>query len=158
MDKISLERFNLAQQLTRHLATFAALILLGTVLAYWTWGWFAPRPVARLATAVEPGGRVAAANTLFGTARHVDNAATTGIAIKLLGIVAGAGGRPGYAVVRLDTKNSLAVREGEEVAPGTKLAEVHPDHVILERSGTREKLAWPQKSLPAESSATRINN
>ena len=159
MDKISLERSNLAQKLTVQLVTFAALILLGAVLAYWTWGWFAPRPVARAPAAAEPGGRIAAANGLFGTLQRDQNVAVpTGIAIKLLGVMAGPGGRSGYAVVQLDAKNSLAVREGKEVAPGIRLAEVHPDHIILERNGTRETLAWPKKSTPAESSAPRINN
>lgn len=159
MDKISLERTNLAQKLTVSLLTFAALLLLGAVLAYWTWGWFAPRPVARAPAAAESGGRVAAANQLFGTLQREQGvAAPTGIAIKLLGVMAGSAGRSGYAVVQLDAKNSLAVREGKDVAPGIKLAEVYPDHVILERNGTRETLAWPRKGTPAESPAPRINN
>jgi len=35
------------------------------------------------------------------------------------------------------------VREGEDLAPGIRLAEVGTDHVILERGGARETLAWP---------------
>jgi general secretion pathway protein C len=31
------------------------------------------------------------------------------------------------------------------VAPGLRLAEVHVDHVVLERNGVREALAWPEK-------------
>ena len=159
MDNISLERSDLAQKLTVNLVTFAALILLGAVLAYWTWGWFAPSPVARVPAVAEPGGRIAAANGLFGTLQRDQNtAAPTGIAIKLLGVMAGSAGRPGYAVVQLDAKNSLAVREGKEVAPGIRLAEVHPDHIVLERNGTRETLAWPKKNTPAEFPAPRINN
>jgi general secretion pathway protein C len=41
------------------------------------------------------------------------------------------------------------VREGQDIAPGIRLAEVRPDHVILERNGIREMLAWPKKVTPA---------
>ena len=59
--------------------------------------------------------------------------------------MAASGGRRGYAVVQLEAKQILAVHEGEDVAPGIRLAEVHADHVILERNGVRETLAWPEK-------------
>jgi general secretion pathway protein C len=79
----------------------------------------------------------------------------TGIAIRLLGIVAATAGRRGYAVVQLEPRQILAVREGEDVAPGVRLAEVGTDHVILERGGTRETLAWPERSTPADPNAWR---
>jgi general secretion pathway protein C len=60
-------------------------------------------------------------------------------------------------VVQLDAKQILAVHEGDDVAPGVRLAEVHPDHVILERGGTRETLAWPEKRGTAASAATPAN-
>jgi general secretion pathway protein C len=63
-----------------------------------------------------------------------------------MGVVAAAGGRGGQAVLRLDGKRSLAVLEGEEIAPGLRLAEVHINHIGLERNGARETLALPEKS------------
>ena len=33
----------------------------------------------------------------------------------------------------------------EDVEPGLRLTEVHVDHIILERNGERETLAWPKK-------------
>lgn len=156
---ISLERLNLAQTLPVFMATLAALMLLVSVLVYWTWEWFAPRAEPRAPVAAAAGGHVASANGLFGAAqRNRDNAAPTGIAIKLLGVVAGADNRPGYALVRIDAKKTLAVRVGEEVAPGVKLAEVHADNVVLERGGARETLTWPKKDAPAEFPATRMMN
>jgi general secretion pathway protein C len=48
------------------------------------------------------------------------------------------------------------VREGDDVVPGIRLAEVHADHVILEHNGTRETLVWPSKASAA-TSASRIS-
>lgn len=159
MQEISLDRSSLAQTAVVSLVTLAALVLLGVVLAYWTWAWLAPRPEPRAQAATESGGvRIASANGLFGSAQRDQNiAAPTGIAIKLLGVVAASGGRRGYAIVQLEANQILAVREGGDVAPGIRLAEVHADHVILERSGAREMLAWPEKSKAADSASPRIN-
>lgn len=154
MQAISLERWSLAQTAVVSLVTFAALALLGLVLAYWTWAWLAPRPEPRAPAAVPAGGRVEVAYGLFGGAQR-GVAPTTGIAIKLLGVVAATAGRRGYAVMRLEPREILAVREGEDVAPGIRLAEVHPDHVILVRNGARESLVWPQKGASAELAAPR---
>ena len=155
---ISPERSSRAQTAAVSLATLAALVLLGLVLAYWTWTWVAPRPVPRVQSAAAPGGGMGSAQGLFGTSQRDRNvAAPTGIAIKLLGVVAAAGGRRGYAVVQLEARQILAVREGEDVVPGIRLAEVHPDHVVLERNGARESLAWPQKQAAAKSVPPRIN-
>lgn len=152
------DRSSLARNAIVALATLVALALLGYVLAYWTWRWFGPRPEPRVAAAVEPVGR-GAAERLFGTAPQAAGAAVpTGMAIKLLGVVAGSGGRPGYAVVRFDDKKSLAVGEGKEIVAGLRLAEVYADHVVIERNGIRETLAWPKKNPSADSPAARINN
>ena len=132
------------------LITVFALALLSAVLAYWTWAWFAPRPQPRAPAIAEAGTAVAAAAGLFGRVqRKGDGPAPTGIAIKLLGVAAAAGKTRGYAVVELEPRNILAVREGDEVAPGIRLAEVYTDRVILERNGARETLAWPEPRVRA---------
>ena len=156
MREISLDRSSLAQTAVVSLVTLAALALLGVVLAYWTWVWLAPRPEPRAQATAEPGGRIESAYGLFGSAQR-NAAAPTGIAIKLLGVVAASGGRRGHAVVQIDARQTIVVREGEDIAPGIRLAEVHTDHVILERNGARETLAWPEKKTAAESPAPRIN-
>jgi general secretion pathway protein C len=136
--------------------TLAALVLLGFVLAYWTWVWLGPRPVPRAQTAVQPPGRADSSYGLFGNVQRDPNiAAPTGVAIKLLGVAAVSSGRRGYAVLKLEGRQILAVHEGEDVAAGIRLAEVHTDYVILERNGTRETLSWPEKNPPAESPAAR---
>ena len=146
MQALTLGRSGLAQTALVSLLTLAALALFGFVLAYWTWVWFAPRAEPRAEAAAGEAGNLASASGVFGRLeRNRSSAAPTGITIKLLGIVAASGGRRGYAVVQLDAKQILAVHEGEDVAPGVRLAEVLRDHLILERGGVRETLAWPEK-------------
>jgi len=128
------------------LGNFAALVLLGAVLAYWTWAWLAPRPAPRAPTAVETASNASSAGGLFGNARQGPGAAAAASgAVRLMGLVAASGGRPGHAVLRLDAKKTVAVVQGQDVEPGLRLAEVHVDHIILERNGERETLAWPKK-------------
>ena len=162
MQTLSPERSSLAQAAIVSLMTFAALALLGLVLAYWTWAWLAPRPEPRAQSAVT-GGRAEVAYGLFGNSRRdnggsSEGAATTAAAVGLLGIVAASGSQPSYAVLRLDAKQTVAVREGEEIDRGVRLVEVHADYVVLERSGVRETLAWPKTGKPAVPAAPRATN
>jgi general secretion pathway protein C len=129
------------------LATFGAFALLGAVLAYWVWVWVAPRPEPRAQALAQAEGTGEHAAGLFGSGQRDRNgAAATGMAVKLLGVIAATGSRPSYALLRLDGKKTLAVLQGEELEPGLRLAEVHVDHIVLERSGARETLAWPEKN------------
>ena len=138
------------------LLTLASVSLLGVVLAYWTWVWFAPAAEPRAGAAPFQTSGVAPAGEIFGVARREQTAATpTGIAIRLLGVVAATGNQPGYAVVQLDAKRILAVLEGNEIDPGVRLAEVHPNYVVLERGGARERLEWPKRQPTAAPVATK---
>jgi len=164
MPRISFDRTELPQASLVFIATLAALALLAWVLAYWSWIWWLPRPAPRSDDLPTPPARITSAATLFGVVQRTAGAApATGIALRLQGVVAAtaaaggpsAGGERGYAIVQLDAKKIVAVHEGEEVVPGVTLAEVHADHVILERGGLRETLAWPAKSTapPAPAAA-----
>ncbi|HLX79221.1 MAG TPA: type II secretion system protein N [Burkholderiales bacterium] len=141
-------RSNLAQTAFVSLVTFFALALLGYVLAYWSWAWLAPRPEPRAPAAMaagRPADLAQAAYNLFGNApREGGRSLSTGNAVTLLGVVAASGGMPGYAILRLDAKRTVAVREGGEIEAGARIAEVLADHVVLERGGVREALAWPE--------------
>jgi len=153
MQALPFGRSNLAQTVLVSSLTLVAVALLGAVLAYWTWAWFAPRVEPRVEAAAAQSGNVASAGAIFGTVPRSQVAAPTGIAIRLLGVVAASRGRLGHAVVQLEGKQILAVHEGEGIAPGIRLAEVLADHVILERGGVRETLAWPEKKGSAPSPA-----
>jgi len=144
MSGTSLDQSGGAQTLISSVATIGAVMVFGFVLAYWTWQWIAPRPEARApaANVADDEGR---ARGLFGVTQQ-DGATVllTGIPIKLLGVAAASDQRSGHAVMQLEPGKTVAVREGEDVAPGIRLAEVHADHVVLVRNGAREVLAWPQ--------------
>ena len=156
--QLSLDRHALTRNAPVALANVAALALLGVVGAYWTWQWFAPRPEPQSAVQVEAGGQIGPALELFGSVpRERIVTAATGNAIRLLGVVAAKEGRDAYAIVVLDGKEIVAARRGDEIAPGIGLAEVEPDHVVLDRNGVRESLAWPEKAGAADSAAQRTN-
>lgn len=158
MQAISSEQSNLASTAVVSLVTLASLALLGLVLAYWTWVWLAPSPEPRAQPRSDPVSSAASANSLFGIVPRGQNTASpTGIAIKLFGVVAATGGRRGYAVVHLEPRLNIAVHEGEDIAPGIRLAEVHADHVILERNGVRETLTWPEKKTAAMAPVPLVN-
>jgi general secretion pathway protein C len=143
-------RSNLAQTAIVSMAGIVALSLLGLVLAYWTWAWFAPPALPQARAVAAPVTRLAAAGDLFG-ALHGDTAADTptGLAITLLGVMAGEPEGAGYALLQLDAKKTQVVRAGAELAPGIRLEKVLTHQVILLRNGTRETLAWPKPGQPA---------
>ena len=129
---------------TSSLANLIAVGLLGVVLAYWSWVWLAPAAAARAPAAADASGSASSAPGLFGSAKQGSGAAAAG-SIRLMGVVAASGTRRGHAVLRLDAKKTVAVLQGEEVEPGLRLVEIHVDHIVLERDGARETLAWPEK-------------
>lgn len=147
MQTLSFDRSTIAPRITVTLATVGALVLLALVAAHWTWEWLAPSSQPRVQLAEISGLKSGSAGDLFGHLERANNsAAPTGIAMQLLGLVAATEGRDGYALIQMDPKEVRTVREGAEIAPGIRLAEVGTDHVILERSGMRETLAWPEKN------------
>jgi general secretion pathway protein C len=131
------------------LPALAAAALLAWVLAYWTWAVVAPAAEPRTRTQAPAGARVESAYGLFGSASSAPAVAPAGSTVKLLGVIAATGTRPAYAVLQLDGRQSLAVRGGEEVAPGIRLIEVHADGVVLQRGGAREALAFALRDAPA---------
>lgn len=153
-----LARSALAQTAVVSLLSLVAVALLGLVLAYWTWVWFAPRSEPRLGPAAVPSGTLASAGTLFGSVPREQTTAAvpTGVAIRLLGVVAASSSQRGHAVVQIDAKQIQVVDEGKDVAPGIRLAEIHPEYVILERAGARERLALPQRRSSATPAARTV--
>jgi general secretion pathway protein C len=119
--------------------TFALLVLLGWQLAGWTWHFLAPvaAPAAVLPTiATSP----EAARRLFGEAPAATSAPSSNAAIRLKGVYAIDGKTLSAAVVNTGGKRDSAVRVGEEIQPGTRLASVHPDHIIISQGGIRERI------------------
>jgi len=120
-------------------------LMLGVVLARWSWILFAPHATA-VAVVPERGATVEAGR-LFGVA--VAGGAASGVSapevaalpnVHLLGVFAARVGQPGFAVLKLDDKRQVGVVVGESVAPGTRLLEAHPDYVLLERAGMQQRV------------------
>ena len=145
-------RSNFVQTAIGLASKIGALSLLGLVLAYWTWAWCAPAPLPRAMEISEPAGRLVAAGSLFGRPPgdvHAD--APTGLAIRLLGVMAAEPEGSGYALLQIDAKKARLVRAGEDLAPGIRIEQVLPQRVILQRNGSRETLVWPH---PVQAPAT----
>lgn len=114
-------------------------VVLGVMLARWSWVLFAPHATA---TIVVPDRGVATeAAQLFGVVvaapPPVEVVALPNV--QLIGVFAAGVGKPSFAVLRLDGKQ-VGVAVGENVAPGNKLLEVHADYVLLEHAGGQQRV------------------
>ena len=123
------------------LAIVALVLVLAFPLAHWTWVFVAPAPVAATPEG-ERGVDLAAVAKLFGAAPPAGSprtgASTTGLRLK--GVIAPDAGAGASAIFSTGAGKDLAVSMDREVQPGVKLAEVHPDHVIVTRAGARERI------------------
>ena len=156
MQKTGFRSSNFAATTVVWLVNAAAVTALGVAGAYWTWGWFAPRPEPRAEAPLAAVAPLDAAYPLFGKV-HANRsvARPTAMAIRLLGVIAASGAEPGYALLQLGTQPAIAVREGAEVEPGTRVVEVKADHVVLDRGGMRETLALPARGKGTATGARR---
>lgn len=150
MQAIGFSSQNFATTAVVWLVNAVAVTALGVAGAYWTWNWFGPRAEPRAQAPIRAVARLDAAAPLFGSVRANRSVATpAAAAIRLLGVIAASGTEPGYALLQLGAKQAVAVREGGEVEPGTRVVEVKTDHVVLDRGGMRETLALPSRGEDA---------
>src|SRR5687767_13543201 len=108
---------------------------LAVAAAYCTWVWFEPRAKAAPAPGVESRAQdapSAAARRLFAGA--APQAAST-TAVRLIGVVA-----PGRALFIAENGRPRTAAVGESVGE-LELLEVHPDHVVVSRGGSRERIS-----------------
>ncbi len=126
-------------------------LVLGALLAKWSWALFAPQAAA--ITVVPEHVATEEAGRLFGSASAVSPAGgLTLLDVRLTGVFAARIGQPGFAVLKLDGKQ-MGVTVGESVAPGIRLQEVHPGYVLLERAGVQQRVNLEEKAagtMPAE--------
>lgn len=114
-------------------------LLLGVLLARWSWTLFAPH--AEVTASVSEHGVAAEAARLFGVADSAVPAVEV-LAwpnVRLLGVFAAGAGKASFAVFDLDGKQ-VGVALGENLVSGIKLAGVHADHVLLERAGVSQRV------------------
>jgi general secretion pathway protein C len=104
------------------------------LLAKHAWVLFAPAEHAVPGTTVAA--QSAQAEQLFGVVSTATASASLN-GIRPIGIFAHS--KKGFAVMQTET-GQVGVGMGEQVVPGVRLVETHPDHVILERNGIRQRV------------------
>jgi hypothetical protein len=119
-----------------------AVLVIGAMLAHWTWVLFAPHTASVLPAAFPSPG--IQAERLFGSA------AASGVTVqavmpdvRLVGVFAGV---PGFAVLELDGKRQMGLATGREIVSGVKLVAVAIDHVVIERNGVRQQIPLAGKT------------
>ena len=157
-DKSGIAAFSTATLYWRMLGA----LVLGIVLARWCWLLLAPHATA--VAVVPEHGTMAEAGHLFGIAPVIvaPTVSTTEESVasnmKLVGVFAGRIGQPGFAVLKIDDKRQVGVVVGENIVPGTKLVEAHPDYVLVEHGGVKQRVKLVVKGAPvAVGAAPAVN-
>jgi general secretion pathway protein C len=135
-------------------AVAALVILLAWQLAYWTWRFAAPTAGESRIASTQPAVDLDVAARLFGGNRAASPAQSASLpGLKLKGVVAPTPGTVAAAIFARPGAPDLAVFIDGEVQSGVRLAEVHPDHVVVSRAGTRERIDLEAPRSPAASLA-----
>jgi general secretion pathway protein C len=121
------------------LAIVALTLVLAFQLAHWTWVFVAPAQVATT-PAGDAGVDMAAIAKLFGASPPSSATVASSSGLRLKGVVAPDGGPIASAIFSTGSGRDIAVFVEREIAPGLKLLEVKPDHVIVSRNGVRERI------------------
>lgn len=134
-----------------HLCTFLLVLALAASITGWMLEFSARRtpsePVRPISTG-NSAARTQAADIapiagLFG-ARPGDEAGD----IRLVGVIALGKSGKGIALLSVDSQPAVALRAGEDIRPGTTLAEVRADRVVVDRSGVPQEIRLPGKPAP----------
>lgn len=122
-------------------AVVALVLLLAWQLAYWTWRFAAPVTNDSRGASAQRAVDLDIAARLFGGNRAASSSQSASLpGLKLKGVVAPTPGTIAAAIFARPGARDLAVFIDGEVQSGVKLAEVHPDHVIVTRAGVRERI------------------
>ncbi len=122
-------------------ATFGAIAALSASMAYWGMQLFKEqqRPIAAVVRQEAPPPPVDAAKSLFGG----DIAVAVASNYQLKGVVAAINGRHSVAIIAADGQPPKAYPIGAELAPGVKVQEVAPRHVVLSEGGMPKRIDLP---------------
>ena len=130
------------------LSTGALLALAAVLIAQWFWVFVAPKvtepPESSHADPVRPLDAIRRAN-LFGAGERASPPISAGAPTDLVlrGILADRNG--GMAVIAIERNQTVAIRAGEDVAPGVRLQSVQPDHVVVEQHGVSRRIEIAQR-------------
>jgi general secretion pathway protein C len=128
------------------------VLLLAWQLAYWTWRFAAPAASEARGSSDTSAVDLDVAARLFGGQRSAGSQSASLPNLKLKGVVAPTPGTTAAAIFARPGARDLAVFIDGEVQSGVKLAEVHPDHVIVTRAGSRERIDLETARTAAASS------
>lgn len=122
----------------------ALLVLLAVLCAHWFWIFAAPPvsgpPEPMSSDALRPLDSIRRAQ-LFGATPAAAAPVRTDLVLR--GVSAARTGA--MAVIALDKSRTVAVRAGDEVAPGIRLEHVAADHVIVVQNGVSQRIDLPQR-------------
>jgi general secretion pathway protein C len=110
-------------------------VVLAWQLVHWTWVLAVPEEARAPSMAAGSGVDLPAIARLFGVA-----GAQAGDALVLKGVVAPTPGVAASAIFGSRSGRDISVYIGGELAPGLKLSEVAPDHVVMSRNGVDERV------------------
>jgi len=127
------------------LLSLLGMILLAASLAYWILQLYQPpqRPLAAVQQGRLPDPSVDNAATLFGGQMAVASATN----YQLTGVVSA--GSDSVAILVAEGTPPKALKVGHELAPGVKLAEVHPRYVMLSDGGVMKRVDLATDTKPA---------
>ena len=128
-------------------------LVLGIMIARWTWILFAPHSTT--VAVVPEHGATMEAGRLFGVNSLAVPTPETAPAsnFRLIGVFAPPPGRPGFVILQLENKHQVGVATGENVIPGTKLLEIHPNYVLVEHAGVQQRVKLVEKTTAASAVA-----
>lgn len=139
---------------TRHRLAFLRAgawlaVLFGGVwlLAGQAWRFVLPQAAPAAARALDPAAvaEAVAGRHFFGVAAPRAAPAASSGSYRLLGVIAGAGGQPGLAVLEVNGKSTVAVAAGAEIEPGVLLRAVLPRAIRMEQGGREAMLSLPER-------------
>jgi len=144
-------RFGISGANLPRACTFVLVLALAATITEWALDFTArrtPSEPVRPVSAGNPAARTQAADIapiafLFGALPGLD-----GSDVKLVGVIAQGKQGQGIALLAVDGRPALALRAGEEIAAGVRLAEVRADRVLVSRSGAIQEIRLPAKPTP----------
>jgi hypothetical protein len=137
-----------------HLLFFAAVV---AIAGYWAVRIFTPAPTAAPPPLPPPPLRdpdATAAARMFGKVE----VAQVQVASNIQAVGAFAAGAQSSAVLVVDGKPARVYLVGQEVVPGTKLAAIEADVVVLDASGARQEVRLPARPAVAVSGGAPAQN
>jgi len=110
-----------------------AVLVIGALLAKWSWVMFAPNSASVLPAL--QAGTPGSAEHLFGIKASAGGAVQSLMpGVKLVGVFA-----PDFAILELEGKRQAGLAVGQDVIKGCKLVAVASDHVVIEQGGVRQQ-------------------